>query len=60
MKEEEEKKDELIFKGEHLVVSKDEYGWYEIQFLPNMTNILIPEDIAEEVLEDLKAMARCL
>jgi hypothetical protein len=54
------KKDDTVYKGEHIIVERDKEGWLHIQILPNLLDLSIPDDIAEEVAEDLRNLGKVI
>ncbi len=48
------------FEGEHITVEREEDGWIHFNFMCNFTCVSIPDDFANEVVEDFKNWVKTL
>ncbi len=49
-----------IYSGEHINAWTDEDGWLSLDFMCNMTTLVIPVDFKDEVIEDLKKLVKSM
>ena len=49
-----------LYKGEYVNAWEDEDKWLYLDFLSNMTTLLIPDVFRKEVLEDLKKLTKSI